>query len=85
MAFPEMLGRVIFVRNDISEECNTSIIRVIRIGELGKTLAVTNNRRTQRLRRLLVTASVVASSPCHPDEGGAKFLRYVGSYKSHAV
>jgi hypothetical protein len=32
------------------------------------------------VRQLLVTASVV---PCHPDEGGAKFLRNVGSYKSH--
>jgi hypothetical protein len=23
--------------------------------------------------------------PCHPDEGGAKFLRNVGSYKSHTA
>jgi hypothetical protein len=22
---------------------------------------------------------------CHPDEGGAKFLQNVGSYKSHGV
>jgi hypothetical protein len=37
---------------------------VTRIGELGTTLAVTNNRRTflRRVRRLLVTASVVPSS-----------------------
>jgi hypothetical protein len=35
--------------------------RASKIGELGTTLAVTGNRRT--LRRLLVTASVVSSSP----------------------
>jgi hypothetical protein len=37
------------------------------------------------VRRLLVAACVVHSSPifCHPDEGGARFLRNVGSYKSH--
>jgi hypothetical protein len=38
------------------------------------------------VRRLLVTASVVPSSRfLYPDEGGAKFLRNVGSYKSHTV
>jgi hypothetical protein len=37
--------------------------RVTRIGELGKTLAVTSNRRTlSSVRRLLVTASVFPSS-----------------------
>jgi hypothetical protein len=39
------------------------------------------------VRRLLVTASVVRSSQIlvTPDEGGAKFLRNVGSYKSRTV
>jgi hypothetical protein len=39
------------------------------------------------MRRLLVTASVVPSSPIffHPDEGAAKFLRNVSSYKSHTA
>jgi Mg-chelatase subunit ChlI len=39
----------------------------------------------RNMRQLLVTASVVPSSPisCHPDEGGTTFLRNVGSYKSH--
>jgi hypothetical protein len=38
------------------------------------------------MHRLLVTASVVLSSPIlHPDEGGTKFLRNVGSYKSHTA
>jgi hypothetical protein len=45
---------------------------VTRIGELGTALAVISNRRT--LRRY---------TKCHLDEGGAKFLRNVGSYKSH--
>jgi hypothetical protein len=49
-----MLCRVAFVRNDVSEELNDSFIRMT-------TVAVTSNRRT--LRRLLVTASVVPSSP----------------------
>jgi hypothetical protein len=36
------------VRTDVSEELSASIIRVIRIGELGTTLAVTSNRSTLR-------------------------------------
>jgi hypothetical protein len=43
-----MLRRVALVRTDVSEELNASFIRVTRTGELGKTLAVNNNRRTQR-------------------------------------
>jgi hypothetical protein len=56
-----MLSRVDLVRTDVSEELSASFIRVTRIGELGTTLAVTSNRRT--LHQLLVTASVVPSSP----------------------
>jgi hypothetical protein len=92
-----MLRRVALVRTDVSEELSASFIRVRRIAELGTTLAVTSNRRTQRgdtkwylvflrsVRRLLVTASVIPSSrdSCHSDEGGAKFLRNICSYKSH--
>jgi hypothetical protein len=60
-----MLRRVAHVRTDVLEELSASFIRVTRIGELGTTLAVTSNRRTLRrnVRRLLVTASVVPSSP----------------------
>jgi hypothetical protein len=60
-----MLRRVALVRTDVSEELGASI-RVTRIGELGTTLAVTSNRRMvflRSVRRLLVTASVVPSSP----------------------
>jgi hypothetical protein len=56
-----MLRRVALVRTDVSEELSVSFLRVTRIGELGTTLAVTSNPRTQR--RLLVTACVVPSSP----------------------
>jgi hypothetical protein len=57
-----MLRRVAVVRTDVSEELSASFIRVTKIGELGTTLAVTSNRRTLS-SRLLVTASVVPSSP----------------------
>jgi hypothetical protein len=61
-----MLLRVALVRTDDSEERSGSIIRVPRIDELGTTVAVTSNRRTQtgflrRVRRLLVTANVPSS------------------------
>jgi hypothetical protein len=71
-----MLRRVALVRTDVSEELSDSFISMTRIGELGTMLAVTSNRRTlrrntkkyqlvflRRVRRLLVTANVVASSP----------------------
>jgi hypothetical protein len=63
-----MLRHMALVRTEVSEERSASFIRVIRIGELGTTLAVTCNRRTLRkkyqrcVRRLQVTASVVPSS-----------------------
>jgi hypothetical protein len=43
-----MLLRVALVRTDILEELSASFIRVTTIGVLGKTLAVTSNRRTLR-------------------------------------
>jgi hypothetical protein len=45
-----MLRRVALVRTDVAEELSASIIRVIRIGELGTTLAETNNRDAVRKR-----------------------------------
>jgi hypothetical protein len=60
-----MLHRVALVRTDVSEELSASIIRVTRIGELGKTLAVTSNRHhcevLHSVRWLLVTANVPSS------------------------
>jgi hypothetical protein len=55
-----MLRRVTLVRTDGSEERVVSIIRVTRIDEVGTTLAVTS---IHSVRRLIVTASVVPSSP----------------------
>jgi hypothetical protein len=66
MASSWILRRVAVVRTDVAEELSASFIRVTRIGELGTTLAVTNNRRTvflRSVRRLQITASVVPSSP----------------------
>jgi hypothetical protein len=71
MASSGMLRRVARVSTDVSAVRCASIIRVTRIGELGTTLAVTSNQRTLRrninycisVRRLMVTASVVPSSP----------------------
>jgi hypothetical protein len=74
MVSSEMLRRVALVRTDVSEELSASFIRVTRIGELGTPLALTSNRRTRR-----------RNTSCHPDEGGAKFLRNVSSYKSHTA
>jgi hypothetical protein len=39
-----MLRRVALVRTDVSEGRSASIIRVTKIGELGKTLAITINQ-----------------------------------------
>jgi hypothetical protein len=58
MSSSGMLHRVALVRTDVSKELSVSI-RVIRIGELGTTLAVTSNRSS--VCRLLVTANVVPS------------------------
>jgi hypothetical protein len=43
-----MLHHVALVGIEDSDELSASIITVTRIGELGTTLAVTNNRRTLR-------------------------------------
>jgi hypothetical protein len=62
-----MLRRVALVRTDVSEEPIASFTRVTRISELGITQAETSNRHTlrrnTRVRRFLVAACVVPSSP----------------------
>jgi hypothetical protein len=60
MASSGTLQSVALVRIDVSEELIASFIRVTRIGELGRKLAVIFLRS---VRRLLVTASIVPSSP----------------------
>jgi hypothetical protein len=57
-----MIRRTALVRTDVLEERIASIIRVTRIRELGKTLAVTSSQDTLRsVRRLLFTANVRSS------------------------
>jgi hypothetical protein len=59
-----MLRRVALVITDFSEEPSASIIKVTKIDELGTTLDVTSYFVFLRsVRRLLVTANVVPSSP----------------------
>jgi hypothetical protein len=77
------LRSVALVRIDVSEKLNASFITVTRIGEPVTTLDLVFLRS---VRRLLVTASVVPSTPIrHPDDGGAKFLRNVRYYNSHTA
>jgi hypothetical protein len=64
-----MLSRVALVKTYVSEELSASFIRVTRIREVGTALAVPN--------------SPTKAAKKYPDKGGAKFLRIVGSYKSH--
>jgi hypothetical protein len=49
-----MLHLVALLRTNVSEERNSSIIRVTRIGELGTTLTVTNNRRTLQRNHVFI-------------------------------
>jgi hypothetical protein len=49
---------MVLVRSDVSEQRTASIIRVTKIGELGKLIIFPRN-----LCLLLVTANVVPSSP----------------------
>jgi hypothetical protein len=64
-----MLCRVALVRTDVSEELRASFIRVTRTGELGSTLDARCEEIPSELvflrsvRRLLVTASFIPSSP----------------------
>jgi hypothetical protein len=57
-----MLYHVALVRTDVSKELSASIIRVIRINQLVRTLAITGNWLFLRsVRRLLVMANVPSS------------------------
>jgi hypothetical protein len=61
MASSGMLRRVALVRTDVSEKLSTFFIWVTRIGELGKTLAVTSDRSTLRRNTSLGISSQPAS------------------------
>jgi hypothetical protein len=51
--------RVALVRADVSEELNASIIKLTRIGELGTTLAVTDNRCTLRRKKGILLIRII--------------------------
>jgi hypothetical protein len=76
-----MLRCVALVKTNVSEELSASIIRVKRVGELG-TLVVTSNRRA---RYEGIQSEISLIDYCHSDDGGAKFLRNIGSCKSHTA
>jgi hypothetical protein len=86
-----MFRRVPLARTNVSEEGKVSIIRVLRIGELGTTLVVTSNRRMLRRNNILRIErnerrnTILAPDSCHLDDGGDVFLRNVGFYKGHTV
>jgi hypothetical protein len=73
-----MLRRVALVRSVVTEEHSSSIIRVARIGELGTTLRVINNRLT--LRRMLHSSETSfltrAARRNIPDDGTLHSHRY---------
>jgi hypothetical protein len=69
-----MLHCMALVRTDVSEQHIASIIRVTRIGELGKLAIISNRSKLRRIAdteeiflrcvlRLLVTVNVIPSSP----------------------
>jgi tRNA A37 threonylcarbamoyladenosine dehydratase len=60
MASSGMIRRVALVRTEVSEKLRATIIKVIRIGELG-TLAVTSNRRSF-LRNVTLMMEALSSS-----------------------
>jgi hypothetical protein len=55
---------VAIVRTDVSEEFSAYIIRATRIGEVGRTLTVTSNRRKlRRNTKYVVLSSQVLVTP----------------------
>jgi hypothetical protein len=79
-----MLRRVALVGTGVSEELNTSLIRVTRIGELETTLAVTSNQRTLRRNtksyvRFEVFTAVTTKNAVFWD------VTPCGSHKNHAA
>jgi hypothetical protein len=60
-----MVHRVALVRTDVSEECIASIITVTTIGELGTTLAVTNNQSTLLMEAIRSPETSVLTRTIH--------------------
>jgi hypothetical protein len=80
---PEGLGKLIKIVHLIG-----SGTRDLPVCNIGITLAVTSNRRALRRNPLVFLCSVcrlLVTDSCHPDEGGVRCLRIVGSFKSHTA
>jgi hypothetical protein len=71
MVSSQMLRCVALVRTDDSVVASSTVIRVTRIGELG------TDAGCEEIPRYWYSY--------HPDEGSGRFLRNVGSYKSHTA
>jgi hypothetical protein len=65
------------VRTDVSEELSASIIRVTKIGELGKTLTVTSNRST--LQRFSETSVLTRATQRNIPEVGILNTRNINN------
>jgi hypothetical protein len=76
-----MFRRVALVRTDVSEELSGSFIRMKRIGELRKTLALTNNRRTLRRNTSVPTRATWRNIP----EDAILHSHRRENFKSHTV
>jgi hypothetical protein len=79
----EMLHSVALLRTDVSEEPSHSIIRVSRICEL-ETLAINISSQRLSVASYGYRCAYFIDS-FHPDGEGSRFLRNVGSYKSHTA
>jgi hypothetical protein len=66
-----LLRRVALVRTEVSGERIASIVRATRIGELGKTLAITINRNTLRRKKVVPSSPILVTlmkEPLHSFE-----------------
>jgi hypothetical protein len=63
MASSGMLHRVALVRTDVSDDRSASIIRVIRIGELGTTLSSSEASVLTRVTRRNIPEDAILQSP----------------------
>jgi hypothetical protein len=93
MVSSEMLRRVAIVRTDVSVEPNACVVPSSPIlvtlmkealGSAETSVLTRATRRNIPEDTILQRCSQFTDS-CHPDEGGARFLRNVGSYNSHTA
>jgi hypothetical protein len=59
---------------------HVALVRTEVSEELGTSIITVTS-----IGELGTTLAVTITVSCHPDDGGAKFLRNVGSYKSHTA